>query len=461
MSPCRGPLPATVAALATGGLGFALCVAVLFPGWLSYDSSFQFWQVRTGEFSNLSPVVMTALWSVVHAIVPHASALFVLHLGLYWTGLVLLATALWRGAAARCAFLVGIGFLPPAVVVLGHLWTDASLIAVMSLASGLTVFGLAHPSRWPLMLALPLLLYAGAVRHNSLLAIVPIAALWAHAWLGPPAAGASRAPGWRRRARIAGVALLIALASFGGGRALDQALARERVSTWALLALWDLAAISLDTGTLVVPEFARQPDTDLAALRVKFSPTTCVPLFDGPGRVRHGLGEELFDSAELAALRRAWLRAIAASPGAYLRHRAAVAKHQFGSYRGHREGLFFVPATVPYRDNPPGEATLTAWREPLVEAVRRARGWLVFTPALYLAAAVAALALGWRRRCEAEGQVAIALAASGLALVLPLVVAAPGTELRYSGWLFTSSVVALVAGFSGCGSHAPLSTQRW
>ena len=455
MTARRWRQPADVAALATGGLGFALSVAALFPGWLSYDSSFQFWQVRTGEFSNLSPVVMTALWSVVHALVPRASALFVLHLALYWAGLALLATALWRGAAARCAFIAGTGFLPPAWVILGHLWTDASLIAAMSFASGLTVAGLAYRRRWPLALALPALLYAGAVRYNSLLAIVPVAALWAHAWLAAPAGRAPAAHPFRRGARVAGIAAMVAVASFAGGRALDQALARERVSTWALLALWDLAAISLDSGTLVVPEFARQPDTDLAALREKFSPTTCVPLFDGPGRVRHGLGEELFDAAELAALRRAWLGAIAAHPGAYLRHRAAVAKHQFGSYRGHREGLFFVPTTVPYRDNPPGEATLTAWREPLAEAVRRARGWVVFTPALYLGASLAALAVGWRRRGDVGGQVAIALSASGLALVLPLVVAAPGTELRYCGWLFTSSVVALAAGLTGGGRTPP------
>jgi peptidoglycan/LPS O-acetylase OafA/YrhL len=80
--------------------------------------------------------------------------------------------------------------------------------------------------------------------------------------------------------------------------------------------------------------------------------------------------------------------------------------------------------------------------------VRQTRGWVIYTPALYLAIALGAAALGWRRRNEPAGQVALALAGSGLLLVLPLVVVAPGTELRYSGWLFTSSVAALAACFA-------------
>lgn len=437
-----------VVPLAAGFAAFAACVAVLFPGWMSYDSSHQFWQVRTGEFTNLSPVVMTALWSAVHALVPRPSALFLLHLAAYWSGIVLLAFALWRGALARTCFILGAGFVPPAIVILGHLWTDASLIAALSLAFGLTVTGFVRKQRWPLALALPAIVYAGAVRHNSLLAIVPLAALWAHAWLRAREDRRAAAPLRVRRAKLAGMALLVVLASFAGGRALDQALVRERVSTWGLLVLWDLAGMSLQSQQLLIPEVARTPETNLENLRDRFSPYACVPLFTGPGRVRHGLEGEQFDAGELAVLRRAWFQAIAAHPGAYLRHRMSVAKRLFGSYRGHAEGLFFVPEWVAFRDNPPGEAVLTGGGARLAEGVRQTRGWVIYTPALYLAIAVAATALGWRRRDEPAGQVALALAGSGLFLVLPLVVAAPGTELRYSGWLFTSSVAGLAACFA-------------
>jgi hypothetical protein len=429
----------------TGTAALAASIVTYYPGWLSYDSSFQFWQVRTGEFSNLSPVTMTALWSVVHSIWPSPAAMLTLHLGAFWTGIVLLALHLWRHVVARMAFVLGVGFLPPAFVVLGHLWTDASLIAAMTLAFGLTVTGLVRRRLLPLALALPVVLYAGAVRHNSLLAVVPLCFLWAHACVLVRGSAWGRESTKLHRATIAGIAGIVVLTSFSAGRVLDHWLARERVSTWAIGALWDLAGISLNAGTLVIPEFARTPGTDLESLRAKYTPYVGVPLFDGPGRVRHGLGDESFSGDELAALRHAWLSAILAHPVSYVRHRMAVTTRLFGPYRGPLEGLFFVPTVVPYRDNPPPEAALSDIRDTLIEQVRRTRGWLIFTPAGYLAIAVGASVWGWFRRERLSGRIALALAWSGLLLVLPLIAFAPSAELRYCGWLFTSSIAALTA----------------
>jgi hypothetical protein len=285
----RLPLPwdtALPVVVAAAGFGFSLIV--LFPGWLSYDSSFQYWQVRTGEFSNLSPVVMTALWRGVHSLLPSPAAMLTLHLAAFWIGIVLLALAGWQGGRARAAFVIGVGFLPPVFVILGHLWTDASLIAAMTLAFGLTTTGLVRRRKWPLALAVPVLLYAGSVRHNSLLAIIPLAWLWASAASRTMTQPARHGAGNPARLGVAAIAVALVLASFLGGRALDHLLARERVSTWAIGALWDLAGISVDSGTVVIPELARTPGMDLESLRARYSPYTGVPLFEGDGRVRHG-----------------------------------------------------------------------------------------------------------------------------------------------------------------------------
>ena len=430
--------------LLTGIGGLVISVVALYPGWLSFDSSYQYWQVRTGEFSNLSPVTMTALWKVVHSLGGPPAAMLVLHLVAYWSGLVLLALAMYRGAPARVAFVAALGFLPPVFVVLGHLWTDASLIAAMTLALGLMVF--AGRRRWLLIVAMPVLLYAGAVRHNSLLAIVPLAWLWIRHWDGARA-GAS----FGRHGISSGIArrlvavLLIVAAAFGVGRALEHSLARERVSTWAIGALWDLAGVSLRTGTMLIPDFARTPGTSLESLRAKYTTYAGVPLFDGPGRVRHGLGDEIFGADEIARLRATWLAAIVDHPGAYLDHRLAVSRRLFGSYRDALEGLFFVPTAVPYRDNPPTPAALSPLREQLVAAIRQARGWPVFVPALYVALATAVLVVGFRRRNTDSGELACVVAASGLLLVLPLTVFAPSAELRYCGWLFAASAIAVAA----------------
>ena len=70
-------------------------------------------------------------------------------------------------------------------------------------------------------------------------------------------------------------------------------------------------------------------------------------------------------------------------------------------------------------------------------------------PALYMAAAAGVLVCAWRRRGSLSGRVALAAAASGLLLVLPLAVVAASAELRYSGWMFTATLIALAACLPG------------
>ncbi len=443
--PARNALPVLVGAAA---LAFSVCL--YFPGWLSFDSAYQLWQVRTGHFSNQSAVTMAALWKLVYALWPSPGALLALHFAAFWAGLVLLALQLWQHSVPRIAFLLAVGFVPPAFVVMGHLWTDASLIAAMTLAFGLTATALLQRRVLPLLLAIPVILYAGAVRHNSLFAIVPLAALWAQALLAALAGRSGATAAKHRRTAIVGVTALVVAASFGFGRGLDHWLARERVSTWALVVLWDLAAISVRTGSMAVPAFARTPGLTLDDLRRDYTPLVNVPLFVSEQHVRHGLDDaERYSDAELAALRSAWLAAIASHPASYAAHRWNVTAALFGRYRSSLEGLFFTPMVVPYQDNPDPGPALWSLRERWAELVRRTRGWLIFMPALYLAVAAGAAGWAWPRRASPAGMLALCLAASGLLLVLPLTLAAPSAELRYSGWLFVSSVAAAAA----CGAR--------
>lgn len=438
-----------------GTLAFVAGVVLYFPGWVSFDSAFQYWQVRSGHASNLSPVAMTALWTLVHQAWPSTGAMLCLHLALYWTGIVLLAHEFWTTAASRSLAILVAGLVPPVVVILGHLWTDASLIATMTFAFALTIAGWRRRGRWLLLLALPVIGYAGAVRHNSLVAIVPLCLLWVHAWRAATAQRPDRPLPARPWVALGGAALIVAFA-FGGGRVLDRALVEERVSTWAIGALWDLAAISLDTGTLLMPAPSLTPGTSLETLRAAYTPLTTVPLFYGPGRVRNGLGAELFSPDELAQVRQGWIDAIAAHPLSYLQHRARVSRHLFGSQRNGLEGLFFVPTVVPYRDNPPPEPALSTWSQPWAALLRRTRGWMAFAPATYVVLATVALAWGVRHRTEDAGQIALALAGSGLLLVAPLTLFAPSAEMRYCGWLYTASVLAagVIAATRGPGSFA-------
>ena len=188
-----GSVPTVLVGIA--GVAFSVCL--YFPGYLSFDSAYQYWQVRTGQVSNQSPVAMIALWRIVDALWPSPAAMLTLHFAAYWTGLVLLALQFWQGSLPRIAFLLVAGFLPPTFVIMGHVWTDVSLIAAMTLAFGLTVTGALARRPLALALALPVIAYAGVVRYNALFAIVPLAALWSTAALD---AWRPRPAGRRRRA---------------------------------------------------------------------------------------------------------------------------------------------------------------------------------------------------------------------------------------------------------------------
>jgi hypothetical protein len=200
---------------------------------------------------------------------------------------------------------------------------------------------------------------------------------------------------------------------------------------------------------MLVPEFARTPGLTLEDLKRTYTPYACVPLFMGPEHVRSGVNGDTFDGDELKALVRAWLSAIARHPLDYAAHRIDVTKRLFGRFRAHPEGLFFNPVPVAYKDNPPPQAPLWKLEAAFAERVRAARGWLIFVPALYMAVAAGVLLHAWRRRQSLAGKVALACAGSGLLLVLPLVIIANSTELRYSGWMFTATLVGLAACLPG------------
>ena len=435
--------------LLTGLAALTFSVCLYFPGYLSYDSAYQFWQVRTGQFSNQSSVVMPALWKAVYPLWPSPGALLTLHFVTYWLGIVLLALQLWERSLPRVAFILGVGFLPPAFVIMGHLWTDASLIAAMTLAFGLTVTGLVRRRWWALLLALPFIVYAGAVRHNSLIAIIPLCVLWAQGLLRSRTAPAGESVAPRRGFAVAGVVVLMVVASFSFGQTLDRMLVRVRVSTAALTPLYDLAAISARAGTMVVPDFARTTGLTLADLKRIYTPLTCLLLFTGAEHVRSGVTGDAFSDDELKALVRAWLVAIARHPLDYAAHRIDVTVSLFGRYRARPEGHFFVPTPVAYRDNPPPEAPLWKLETAYAEQLRAKRGWLIFVPALYMAVAAGVLLCAWRRRQSLAGRIALASAGSGLLLVLPLVIIVNSAELRYSGWMFTATLIGLAACLPG------------
>jgi hypothetical protein len=328
--------------------------------------------------------------------------------------------------------------LSPALPIVAHLWTDAELIAVLSTASALLLLALMRQVRPALWLALPLLIYAGQVRHNAMPALIPLLLLWAHCHATIDRTGIALLS-----RRIILMALGLFALTIGTERLLDRVVVKQRVSVATIVMLFDLVAISLETGEQLVPVYvAYEGQITLAELADKYSPLNSVPLFQDPKALRDFgyTGEERKD------IRRRWLAAIAAHPAAYLQHRAEVATKLFGGYGNDRPAaLAYVPTVVAYADNPPirpNEGRLNAW---VMGTYQAAAATWISAPVTYALLALAVLLAAWPRRHSALGRYSLALAASGLAYIAPLIFIAASAELRYSGWLFLSSLFGAAA----------------
>ncbi len=417
-------------------------IVVLYPGQYPFDSAYQLWQARTGHFNDQSPVAVTALWSLLLDVSPNPATLFCLNLAMFWAGLAFCAVAISENPFARVVLLLVFGMTPLALVEMAHLLTDAHLAAVLVLVTGLGTWGLARVRRIPLLACLLLLLYAGAVRHNAFVAILPYGGVIVPA-LMPARARASRAA-WSG-------AIALGIVSLAAGFALDRALPVERVTAWPMTAIWDLAAISVDRNVLLLPSFTHGSGLTVDELRATgaFDPTANTLLFQRThSGMRDGLSEP-FTPAQLRRLGRTWLGAVFDYPAAYVRHRLRTFWLLIGPHRGAIQGVPYYVGRTQYRDNPPLPAPIAQGLQQrfYASAAELNASW-IFAALPYLLLDVAALVIGWqRRKCPTA---LLAVAASGSALLyassfLPL---APAADLRYLTWPIVAGPLALALALS-------------
>ena len=424
--------------------GFAFDVGASWPGQVSFDAAYAWWQARGGETSTLVPPAFVLAWRASLAFADGPGGMFALQLALFWSGLALVAQALGTSVLRGIALFVLVGFAPVVLVLRAHVWTDVALFAALVFASGALAQAAAGGRRHWLLPAVLALGWATLLRHNALPATVPLIA-----WASMLALRGRRAP-WR----VFALASTLLITFLAGGRLLDAQAARQ-VPVWPSLAQFDLAAISVATDRLYLPAFMHGPTLDVADLARAFRPWSNTPMLQG---TRGGLRDPFdppLDAAELAALRSAWLDAVRAEPRAWLAHRWRLARALFGQRAPDwpRE-LAYVDAMVAFRDNPPLHANdgrlhrLVAALAQRLHASVGLAAWPCLVPGLL------ALPFAWRKRAGIDGRLSLVLLASAWLYALPLVVLAPAAELRYLGWACVANLMAAVSVLIGSSARA-------
>ena len=422
-----------VAALAV----FAFSVATLYPGWYSFDTSWQLWQARNGRFSDLQPPGMAFAWSVLLAAGLPPGSLLVAHLAALAAGTALLGISVRRlhGLALPLVLL-----WPPFLVTFGHLWNDVSLAAALALATGWISWTRAtgRPA-WGWLAAIPLA-YAIGVRHNAVLAAPPLIFLL----LVPAPASARRA--------ASGVVLAIALSAgvFAGWAVVSRWVVTIPSPVLNVLAIWDLSATSVESGELLLPEGVYGPGLTVDELRPLVKAGTVYYVVTGTRNgINPGFAEPLPPAVE-RELRMRWLSLPFTHPVGWLRHRLAMAWLLFGPQRPDRgESDFIVPVVIDRPGNPvivANDSPANAW---LLGTVRAWRPTVAGMPLAYLLLSVLACALALRRGFGGDRGLVLALAAGAWLVALPLAIFSASAEWRYLTWPMMSSALALLLALDG------------
>lgn len=429
--------------------GFALDLAAYWPGQMSYDSAYAWWQARGGETTGIVPPAFVLVWRLCDQFLSGPGLLFALHLTLFWSGLALLVRALrMRTFATLAMFLIALTPVP--WLLRGHVWTDVGLFSALTFVAG--AFACAHAEgarRW-LWLALPALLYAAVLRLNALPAALPFVA-----WFAVLARSGNFGRPARRWSDVAlpGGGLLAAIVAVN----LSLASTVQRpVPIWPMIAQFDLVAMSIKTDRMLLPESAFEPGLDVAELRQAFRVWSLLEVL---GKTRHRIHPpfEEHSEEEFSSLRSAWVDAILEHPRAWASHRWRFTRGLFGTYPAYWPSeLVYVDLEASYKDNPAVEPNRSSLHRALLDTAAALRATPLLAPWPYLLLGLLAVPAAWRRRRSVPGVVALALLASAWMYAVPLALTAVSIELRYLGWPCLASALAAACAWLAPRPKTPL-----
>jgi hypothetical protein len=423
-----------LAAALAGGLFTA---AAFWPGFMSYDSIVQLIEARSGVYSDWHPPIMAFLWRQIDRVVPGPQGFLLLDTAMIWGSFAILS----RGTASpgwTSLLVLASGLCPPVFALAGTIWKDVTLAGAFLLATALLVHSWkTGRSRSAILATAPLFLGA-TLRHNGFVAAIPLSV-----WTGMlirrqqlPAVSPLVGP-------ALGSALLLVVV--GGGALATSLLTGGRSAFPAQqIFLHDLAGLSAKTGVNVLPEAFRGTAT-VEGLRAQWNPADDVSSLVGVAFSS--------DAVRMKELRQTWLTQIRNHFQLWLHHRLQMTAAVLGLNGVH------YPFQRGIDENPWGYEFARGARQRLTLRWLECTGdTFLFRPAVWLAAAVAALALGMRRRdlVPEPGRV---LCASAILYLVPLPLVAPVADFRMSFWTVLATVSLPLVLMSCAGSPPTRPTE--
>lgn len=292
---------------------FVLYLWCHYPGYMSYDSATHYSQVESGEWTTFQPVVFLLIWSITDVVIEGPGGMFLLLILVYTIGLGMMAYGLFDRCWQRSMLILVIMLAPFNIMLLPHIWKDIALMSFLMLSLGLFVH--ASPQRhWLKACALISLGLAISFRFEAALYLWPLVVLF----LKPVQ---SHSEHWRKTGIKTGLFLVVVVLT---NMALTKVNNAKKVTLWPTMALWDLAAVSIDSNENLLPDFTTGPGMTVDDLGQAFKPWSNVPLFT---QTKAGINTGIdlpYTPEQYQTLFKAWLSLPFTHSQSYAAHRLRV-----------------------------------------------------------------------------------------------------------------------------------------
>lgn len=155
--------------------------AAFYPGFMSYDSINQYGMSKSLHFNDWHPPIMSWVWSILGFFFPGPSGMLALHISILWISVYIW----WSGFKDKYFswLIIIVPFFPWIVNFSGVLWKDVGLAFSLFALSGLALRSVTH---WRVFVAFILVFYSINLRHNSIIAVLPLLLLLNYRWLSRP-----------------------------------------------------------------------------------------------------------------------------------------------------------------------------------------------------------------------------------------------------------------------------------
>ncbi len=317
-------------------IAMGLChLWIVWPGYWTSDTQAQYLMALSGLYNDHHPPMMSWVWGYLNNIWAGSGPLLLLHFSFLY-GAIFYFIKSFGQQKIRFAFLL-LPLIPQIFVYAGFIWKDVgfafSFLCCAAYLSYCT--SVQKPVRvFPLAVIFIILLYGTALKFQAQYC-APLVLLWISYSFSHYTINFKR---------FVPIFCALLLVFYGGLRALNDYWVPEsqRNYSWQYVKIYDLAAMSAESGVMLLPDFTRNKNFSQKALVDFFQPSNNVASVDDLVFGADPILRKGENPLERAALYNAWAEGVRSYPKLYLKHRVQNVLHTLLS----RPGFMYVPKVL-------------------------------------------------------------------------------------------------------------------